>query len=36
MELVGFVFDGESNVLCNLKDLYDIKVFDKLICGYID
>lgn len=36
VESVGFVFDGESDVLRNPKDPHDIKVFDKSIRGHTD
>ena len=36
VESVGFVFDGESDVLRNPKDPHNIKVFDKSIRGHTD
>ncbi|KLD65233.1 class I SAM-dependent methyltransferase [Dyella japonica] len=36
VESVGFVFDGESDVLRNPKDPHNIKVFDKAIRGHTD
>jgi len=36
VESVGFVFDGESNVLRNPADPHTIKVFDKSIRGHTD
>ena len=36
VESVGFVFDGESQVLRNPKDPHDIKVFDPSIRGHTD
>ena len=36
VESVGFVFDGESDVLRNPADPHNIKVFDKSIRGHTD
>lgn len=36
VESVGFVFDGESDVLRNPNDPHNIKVFDKTIRGHTD
>ena len=36
VESVGFVFDGESDVLHNANDPHNIKVFDKSIRGHTD
>ncbi|WP_430388899.1 class I SAM-dependent methyltransferase [Dyella sp. 20L07] len=36
VESVGFVFDGESDVLRNPADPHNIKVFDKAIRGHTD